>query len=113
MVLPLRDIQTRHSFPLVTVTLIVVNMVVFFYEMRLGTELQAWLMSTAFVPERYFAPGDWVADGRSVLVSMFLHGGWGHLLGNMLYLWIFGDNVEDRLGRLRYLLFYLFCGWFA
>jgi hypothetical protein len=51
--------------------------------------------------------------GRRVLVSLFLHGGWAHILGNMLYLWIFGDNVEDRLGHLRYLIFYLACGWTA
>ncbi|HZM14486.1 MAG TPA: rhomboid family intramembrane serine protease [Candidatus Krumholzibacteria bacterium] len=113
MVLPLRDIQARRHFPVVTVMLIAVNVLVFLYEMQLGPRLEGWLMSTAFVPHQYFAPGNWVGDGRSVLVSMFLHGGWGHLLGNMLYLWIFGDNVEDRLGRLGYLAFYLFCGWFA
>jgi len=113
MVVPLRDIQERHRFPVVTVSLIVVNTLMFFYEMQLGSGLDPWLARAAFIPDLYFEPGNWVADGRSILTSMFLHGGLGHLLGNMLYLWIFGDNVEDRLGRLRYLLFYLFCGWFA
>ena len=113
MVMPLRDIQERHSFPVVTVSLIVVNTVMFFYEMQLGPGLDDWLFRAAFIPDQYFAPGNWTADGRSILTSMFLHAGWGHLLGNMLYLWIFGDNVEDRLGRWRYLLFYVFCGWFA
>jgi membrane associated rhomboid family serine protease len=67
----------------------------------------------AFNPAYYNEPGRIFGDGRSILVSMFLHGGWAHLLGNMLYLWIFGDNVEDRLGHLKYLVFYLACGWAA
>jgi membrane associated rhomboid family serine protease len=113
MVMPLRDIQPRHSFPIVTILLIVINCLMFFYELSLGTNLDGFLRSSAFVPATYFAPGHSVADARSVLLSMFLHGGWMHLLGNMLYLWIFGDNVEDRLGRFRYILFYLMCGWAA
>lgn len=113
MVVPLRDINVRHSFPIVTVSLIVTNCLAFLYELSLGPALERFFQSAAFVPARYFEPGGWVADNRSVLVAMFLHGGWAHLLGNMLYLWIFGDNVEDRLGRARYLLFYLFCGWVA
>jgi len=113
MVLPLRDIQPRHSFPAVTVGLIVLNSLIFFYELSLGRDLQEFLIANAFVPAKYFQPGNWIADGRSILLSMFLHGGWAHLLGNMLYLWIFGDNVEDRLGKGRFILFYLFCGWFA
>jgi membrane associated rhomboid family serine protease len=113
MVLPLRDIQPRQTFPVVTVGLIAINTLIFFYELSLGHQLQRFLLENAFVPSRFFEPGHWVADGRSILLSMFLHGGWAHLLGNMLYLWIFGDNVEERLGRGRYVLFYLFCGWFA
>jgi membrane associated rhomboid family serine protease len=113
VVLPLRDIQQRHRFPAVTVTLIAVNALLFFYELRLGSALGDFLNDFAFVPLDYFEPGNWFGDARAVLLSMFLHGGWAHLLGNMLYLWIFGDNVEDRLGRPGFLLFYLFCGWFA
>jgi membrane associated rhomboid family serine protease len=111
--IPLRDIQERHSFPLVTIGLIVVNVLMFFYELSLGERLESFFRSSAFVPAEYFQPGNVAADARSVLLSMFLHGGWMHLIGNMLYLWIFGDNVEDRLGRVRYLLFYFACGWAA
>lgn len=113
MVLPLKDIQERHSFPGVTILLLVINILAFFYELSLGADLEGFIQSAAFVPADYFAPGNAVADARSVLVSMFLHGGWMHLLGNMLYLWIFGDNVEDRFGHVRFLIFYLFCGWIA
>ena len=113
MVIPLRDIQQRNRFPVVTVTLIAINMVAFFYELSLGPALQPFLVDVAFIPVVYFEPGNWLTDGRSVLYSMFLHGGWAHVLGNMLYLWIFGDNVEDHLGRIGYLIFYLFCGWAA
>ncbi len=113
MVIPLRDIQQRNRFPLVTVSLIAINMLAFFYELSLGQRLQPFLIDVAFIPDVYFEPGNWLADGRSVVYSMFLHGGWAHVLGNMLYLWIFGDNVEDRLGRFGYLLFYVFCGWVA
>jgi len=113
MVMPLRDIQERRSFPIVTIVLIAVNVVMFLYELSLGTRLDGFLRSSAFVPATYFQPGNVSADARSVLLSMFLHGGWMHLLGNMLYLWIFGDNVEDRLGKIKYILFYFACGWIA
>lgn len=113
MVIPLRDIQKRETFPVVTVVLIALNLLLFFYELSLGPRLQGFLLQSAFVPARYFEPGDFLGDNRSILLSMFLHGGWTHLLGNMLYLWIFGDNVEDRLGHVRFILFYLLCGWVA
>ena len=66
-------------------------------------------MQAAFIPDRFFSPGDGpgAAEMASALLSMFLHGGWAHFVGNMLFLWIFGDNVEDRLGHFRYLVFYL------
>src|SRR5262245_20344344 len=113
MVLPLRDIQERRSFPIVTIVIIVVNFLLFFYELSLGYKLDGWLKNAAFVPANYFEPGNVSQDVESVFLSMFLHGGWAHILGNMLYLWIFGDNVEDRLGRVRYILFYLAAGWVA
>jgi membrane associated rhomboid family serine protease len=113
MVIPIRDILPRRGFPGVTVGLIALNFVVFLYELSLGPGLDRFLQHAAFVPAAYFEPGHWVYDTRSVLLSMFLHGGWMHLLGNMLYLWIFGDNVEDRLGHLGYLIFYIACGWIA
>jgi membrane associated rhomboid family serine protease len=113
MVMPLKDLNPARTFPLVNVSLIALNVLGFFYELGLGVRLEGFLMSAAFVPERYFVPGNLGADLQSIVVSMFLHGGWMHLLGNMLYLWIFGDNVEDRLGHARYLVFYLLAGWAA
>jgi membrane associated rhomboid family serine protease len=87
---------------------------VFFYELSLGRFLDPFIFQYGVVPAALFS---WPQSGEpltAVLVpfvtSMFLHGGWTHLIGNMWYLWIFGDNVEDRLGHLRYLLFYLVCG---
>jgi membrane associated rhomboid family serine protease len=116
--LPLRDIDTpRTTTPVVTVLLIVVNVLAFFFELSLGSRLEAFVMSAAFVPARYTSGGLSLGELGpglgSALVSMFLHGGWGHLLGNMLFLWIFGDNVEDRLGHVRYVIFYLLSGYAA
>jgi hypothetical protein len=113
MVFPLHDINPRRTFPVITVTLIAINTIVFFYELSLGPRLTGFLQQAAFIPADYFRPGGAAGDARSVLVSMFLHGGWAHLIGNMLYLWIFGDNVEDRLGHVKYVVFYLGCGWVA
>ncbi len=113
MAIPLRDIQSRRTFPVVTIALVALNAAAFLYELSLGARLDGFLQQMAFNPASYNEPGRILGDGRSILVSMFLHGGWAHLLGNMLYLWIFGDNVEDRLGHLKYLAFYLGCGWVA
>ncbi len=109
--IPLRDINPRRTTPIVNTALIVVNVLFFLWELSLGPDLQAALMQYAFIPARFasaHAPGM-----QSVLLSMFLHGGWLHLGGNMLYLWIFGDNIEDRLGHVLYLFFYLACGVIA
>jgi len=113
MVMPLRDVQERRTFPVVNLALIGANIAVFLYQLSLGSRLGGFIRSAAFVPAQYFAPGGAAEDARSVFVSMFLHGGWMHLGGNMLYLYIFGDNVEDRVGHVRYLFFYLLCGWAA
>jgi hypothetical protein len=110
--IPIRDIHAnaRRIRPVVNILLIAVNVLVFFFELSLGPRLEGFLMSAAYIPAR----GGGVAVGvTSALLSMFLHGGWGHLLGNMLFLWIFGDNVEDRLGHVRYLIFYILCGYAA
>ena len=111
--LPLRDDQPSRRKPVVTILLIAANAVAFFYELMLGPQLEGFLMSAAFVPSRMFAAGGGDVQLDNALLSMFLHGGWAHIGGNMLFLWIFGDNVEDRLGHLRYLLFYLLCGYAA
>ncbi|PYM79090.1 MAG: rhomboid family intramembrane serine protease, partial [Candidatus Rokuibacteriota bacterium] len=107
--IPLRDSVTVQRWPVVTWLLIAINVWVFLDELLLGPELEAFIRTWAFIPARYFAlsetsPGDWAGRYLPIFTSMFLHGGWLHLLGNMVYLWIFGDNVEDRLGHVRYLI---------
>jgi membrane associated rhomboid family serine protease len=112
--IPLRDTIPSRSFPVVSVTLIAVNTVVFLYEISLGRGLNSFIDRHALVPASmvsgFEAQGFKVQAVVPVFSSMFLHAGWIHLIGNMLYLWIFGDNVEDRMGRARFLLFYLLCG---
>jgi membrane associated rhomboid family serine protease len=101
--IPLRDVIPSRTFPFFTIAFIVVNSVAFLFELSLPERaLDSFLQVYGVVPVRF----NWLA----VLTSMFLHGGWLHFLGNMLYLWIFGDNVEDRLGHGRFVLFYLLCG---
>ncbi len=104
--LPLGDDNTgRTRVPLVTYALVALNVIVFLMELSSG---QPFIERWAFVPRRFLAnPG---GDAVTILTSMFMHGGWAHLLGNMLYLWIFGDNVEDRFGPGTFLVFYLVCG---
>src|SRR6187399_687925 len=109
--LPLRDDNPSKSVPVVTRMLIAFNVVAFFLEILQGPALHTFVMSWGLVPLRFahaFAGTEplWptVATG---LTSMFLHGGWIHLLGNLWFLFIFGDNVEDRLGHVDYLLFYI------
>jgi len=101
--IPLRDVIPSRSTPVVTMALLAVNVVVFFYQWSLGERA-----GTAFVFEWGVIPADFTL--LTMFTSMFLHGGFLHAGGNMLYLWIFGDNVEDRFGRGRFLFFYLLCG---
>jgi rhomboid family protein len=104
--IPLRDVIPTRTTPVVTTALIAVNVLVFFYELTLGPRgLQAFVLTYGFVPA--------VFAGPTILSSMFMHGGWMHLIGNMLPLWIFGDNIEDRLGHTRFLAFYVSCGVLA
>jgi membrane associated rhomboid family serine protease len=104
--MPLGDDNTgRKSVPIVTYLLIAINVIVFLLEMSGGEE---FIMRWSFVPSRFAANP--VGDSVTILTSMFMHGGAFHLFGNMLYLWIFGDNVEDRFGKIPFLLFYLICG---
>jgi membrane associated rhomboid family serine protease len=102
------DNSGRHRFPIVTVLLIAANALVFYLELLGGEE---FIIKWAFVPARLNENP--AGEAVTALTAMFLHGGWAHLIGNMLYLWVFGDNVEDRLGRLRFLLFYLASGVIA
>src|SRR5262245_10821106 len=113
--LPLRDNIPSSRFPMITLSLVVINALVFLWELSLGRGLNNALLQLAVVPVRYtdlevarlFNP---VEQAIPFLASMFLHGGWIHLIGNMWTLWIFGDNVEDRLGYGRFLLLYLGSG---
>ncbi len=113
--LPLRDDVPSRRYPLMTVTIIAVNVAAFLHELGLGRHLEGFLVVWGIVPVRYTVPevaGLFTRPEQllAFFTSMFLHGGWLHLFGNMWSLWIFGDNVEDRLGRLRFLWFYLLGG---
>jgi membrane associated rhomboid family serine protease len=112
-VIPLRDTIPSRTAPVVTVALIAANLLVFLHETALGDYLPHFVYAYGLVPARLvYWRGDPLDPARFVplLTSMFWHGGWLHLLGNMLYLWIFGDNVEDRLGHFRFLFFYVLSG---
>jgi membrane associated rhomboid family serine protease len=99
------DNSQERTVPVVTYALIVLNVLMFLLELGAGDSfIQAW----AFVPARFAA--DPAGQAPTVFTAMFMHGGWAHLLGNMLFLWIFGDNVEDRFGHVRFLFFYLLVG---
>ncbi|HSF32530.1 MAG TPA: rhomboid family intramembrane serine protease [Candidatus Tectomicrobia bacterium] len=113
--IPLRDTIPAQRFPAVSVLLIALNVLAFFYELSLGAALDVFIMQYGAVPLRFILAGQMeevstAARFLPIFTSMFLHGGWLHLGGNMLYLWVFGDNVEDRLGHVLFLLFYLVCG---
>ena len=110
--IPIRDEIKARRVPYVNYILIAINVGVFIFEFMSGPRLEALISEFALVPAQLTAGLD-LGDMRSVLTSMFLHASWMHLLGNMLYLWIFGDNVEDRLGHFWYLLFYLAGGFVA
>jgi membrane associated rhomboid family serine protease len=106
MVFPIGDDNSqRRSVPVVTYSLILINIVVFILELQQGN---AFIREYAFIPRQFGA--DPVGEAKTVITAMFMHGGWLHLIGNMLYLWIFGDNVEDNFGSLRFLMFYLLSG---
>lgn len=101
--IPLRDVIPSRTTPFLTVTIIALNAVMWLYEIVLPEhELSIFLQRFGVVPAHFSAP--------TLISSMFLHGSWMHFLGNMWYLWIFGDNVEDRLGHSRFVVFYLLCG---
>ena len=99
---PLRDVIPSRTTPVVTFSLIALNTLAFFYQLSLAERVNEFVFTWGLVPA-YFS---WI----TLVSSMFLHGGFLHFAGNMLYLWIFGDNVEDRMGHGRFLTFYLLCG---
>ena len=99
------DNSQRRNFPVVTPALIGINVLVFLAELAGGDQ---FIANWAFIPSRFSEePG---ANAVTIFSAMFMHGGWMHLFGNMLFLWIFGDNVEDRLGPIKFLIFYLLAG---
>lgn len=99
------DDSQRRSLPIVTVALIALNVLIFFLELNGG---EAFIRQWAFVPRRFAE--DPTGQAHTIFTAMFMHGGWMHLFGNMLYLWIFGDNVEDQFGPIKFLAFYLLSG---
>ena len=99
------DNSGERSFPVVTYALIALNVLFFLVELNGGDSfIQQW----SLVPRRFLANP--AGDFPTIFTSMFMHAGWIHLLGNMLYLWIFGDNVEDSFGHAKFMIFYLLCG---
>jgi membrane associated rhomboid family serine protease len=115
MFLPLRDENPSGKFPFVNISLLLANIGVFFYQLTLTPHTyKAFVMANAMVPARVPAWLNGYANFETaflpLITSMFLHAGFAHILGNMLFLWIFGDNVEAEFGHLQYLFFYLVCG---
>ena len=109
--IPIRDQSPRRFAPVMTWSLIGINVMAFFFEVSLSEEtLQRFVGAFGFVPARLTQAGAMPLGALTLFTSMFLHGRFLHLLGNMWTLWIFGDNVEDRMGRWRFLTFYLLCG---
>jgi membrane associated rhomboid family serine protease len=115
MIIPIRDSHPSGIFPYVTMGIILVNSLVWFYEISLGPGEERFLVEYSLIPARFLHffeyKGGLVDNALVPLVSsLFLHASWMHVLGNMWYLWIFGDNIEDRLGHFRFFVFYLLCG---
>lgn len=112
--IPLRDSTPSNKFPVVTVTLIIINLLLFYMEVSAGIEqMNAIIYTFGLIPAQYAQhQGSWTGY-LPFLSSTFLHGSWMHVIGNMWILWLFGDNVEDKMGRVRFLLFYLVCGLIA
>ncbi len=103
--IPIRDLNPHRSFPVVNLSIVLICSLVWFYEVSLSDEgLNLFIYHYGLVPVNLFE------RPQTVLTHMFLHGSWLHIIGNMWFLWVFGDNVEDRLGRLRYLVFYILSG---
>jgi len=114
--IPLRDTTRSSNYPVVNTLIISMNVLIFFVQMTQGPRLNLFVFTYGLVPARYSSPeiASYFTSSQQIFsfVSfMFLHGGFLHLLGNMWSLYIFGDNVEDRLGPVRYFFFYLLCGW--
>lgn len=108
--IPLRDSTPSQHFPLVTVFLIAINLYIFYFESTLGAGIEDFIYIFGMIPSQFNQYQVPLSGYYPFLTSMFLHGSWMHVIGNMWILWLFGDNVEDHMGRGRFLLFYLLCG---
>lgn len=109
--IPIQDINPRRRQPIVTVALIALNIIAFIIQFRYLSSNELWRPfadTWAIIPRQLVTSP--LAEAFTVFSAMFLHGGIAHLGGNMLYLWIFGDNIEDKMGHVRFLVFYLVCG---
>jgi len=116
--IPIRDTIRSKNYPIVNTALILANVFVYFIELGHLQNFDAFIFTYGLVPARYTMPElsahfSFGEQALALVSFMFLHGGFWHLLGNMWFLYIFGDNVEDNLGPVRYLVFYLFCGWLS
>jgi membrane associated rhomboid family serine protease len=112
---PIRDNNPTRTVPVVTIILIALNSLVWLYEIFLGSRSDSFILGYGLTPWRFthyymFQGGFWSNSIVPLFWSIFMHAGWMHLIGNMWFLWIFGDNIEDRLGHVNYLIFYLLCG---
>lgn len=113
--IPLRDSTPSRRVPFMTVLLIIVNVYIFLKEISLEQAVNSVIYKFAVIPADYLYAAEghpyiFIEKNITLISALFLHGGWVHLLSNMWYLWVFGDNVEDKLGHLRFLIFYLICG---
>lgn len=111
--IPLRDTTKSPGFPYVNTALIILNAAVFLYEFALGENMITFIFRYGFIPAKVFSASSNITITERLypfVTSMFLHGGWLHLIGNMLFLYIFGDNVEGRMGHFKYIIFYIVCG---
>jgi membrane associated rhomboid family serine protease len=108
-VIPLRDENPTKSFPFITIAIIVINILVFIYELSLGTRLQDKIFYFSVVPYNITHLGSLNAL-LTLITSLFFHASFAHIIGNMLYFWVFGNNIEDKLGHIRFIFFYLSCG---
>ena len=116
--IPIRDINPSRTFPVVNVTIIVICSMVWLYEWSLSRKILMTVQGQVsaldvFIRQFGLVPAEIVERPYTLLTHMFLHGGWFHIIGNMWFLWVFGDNVEDRLGKLKYVIFYITTGLVA
>ncbi|MCK5307634.1 MAG: rhomboid family intramembrane serine protease [Zetaproteobacteria bacterium] len=117
--IPLKDDIPRSTFPFITIAIILINIIVFVYQLSIGDwGERLFIVRAGAIPYeishlRDLHPPNLVPIPFTIFTALFIHGGIAHLAGNMIYLWIFGDNIEDKLGHLRFLLFYLIAGMIA